>query len=73
MSAAFIMTQTACLLIFGQGTRIWRTKYILLAGIFVFELGSLICAVSQNVTTLIIGRAVSGVGAAAMRECRYAS
>lgn len=69
VSAAFVMTQTASLLCFGQGTRFWRTKYVLLAGIFVFELGSLICAVSQNVTTLIVGRAVSGVGAAAMCEC----
>ena len=28
----------------------------------VFEVGSLVCAVAQNPTTLIIGRAIAGVG-----------
>lgn len=29
---------------------------------FVFEVGSLICAVAPNPTTLIVGRAIAGVG-----------
>lgn len=29
----------------------------------VFETGSLVCAVAQNPTTLIVGRAVAGLGA----------
>lgn len=32
--------------------------------IFIFELGSLICAVAQSSVTLIVGRAVAGVGGA---------
>jgi MFS family permease len=35
-----------------------------LIGIFIFELGSLICAVAQDPVTLIVGRAIAGVGAA---------
>jgi MFS family permease len=31
---------------------------------FIFEVGSLICGVSQNPTTLIAGRAVAGLGGA---------
>ncbi|KAF3404136.1 Efflux pump roqT, partial [Talaromyces pinophilus] len=34
--------------------------------IFLFELGSLICGVAQNSVTLIIGRAVAGMGSAAI-------
>jgi MFS family permease len=31
---------------------------------FIFELGSLICAIAKNPTTLIAGRAVAGLGGA---------
>lgn len=37
-----------------------------LGAIAIFELGSLICAVAQNSVTLIVGRAVAGVGSAAL-------
>jgi MFS family permease len=33
-----------------------------LVGILVFELSSIICAVAQNPATLIVGRAIQGVG-----------
>lgn len=33
-----------------------------LIAMFVFEVGSLICAVAPNPTTLIVGRAIAGVG-----------
>lgn len=41
-----------------------RWSYIVL--LLIFELGSIICAVARNSTTLIIGRAVAGVGAAGL-------
>jgi MFS family permease len=37
-----------------------------LGSIFIFELGSLICAVSQNPTTFIVGRAIAGLGASGL-------
>lgn len=37
---------------------------MILIAIGVFELGSLICGVAQNSVTLIVGRAVTGLGAA---------
>lgn len=66
VSTSFVMTQTATLLQFGAGLRIWRAKHVLLAAIGLFELGSLLCGVAPNITALIVGRAISGVGAAGM-------
>ena len=56
------------LLFYGQLLRIFPAKWILVMAIITFELGSLVCGVSQNVDQLIAGRAVSGFGAAGI--CR---
>lgn len=37
-------------------------KTAFLASIFIFEVGSLICGVAQNSATLIVGRAIAGLG-----------
>ncbi|KZP21398.1 MFS general substrate transporter [Athelia psychrophila] len=66
VASAFILAQTVFLLFFGQLMRIIPAKYVLLASVFIFEAGSLVCALSGNVDQLIAGRAVSGVGAAGM-------
>ncbi|KAF7336207.1 Major facilitator transporter-like protein [Mycena venus] len=54
------------LLFFGQLLRIFPAKWVLVATIFIFELGSLLCALARNMGTLIAGRTVSGLGAAGM-------
>jgi predicted MFS family arabinose efflux permease len=54
--------QSAC----GKFYRYFPLKSSFLGGIFIVELGSLICAVSQNSVTLNVGRAIAGVGAAAV-------
>lgn len=41
-----------------------NVKFVLLAAIVIFEIGSIICAAAPNSTTLIIGRAIAGLGAA---------
>lgn len=66
VSSAFVLTQTPFLLVFGQVLRLFKAKYILLMAIVVFEVGSLICGVAPDVYVLIVGRAISGVGAAGM-------
>ncbi|KZP04167.1 MFS general substrate transporter [Athelia psychrophila] len=66
VASAFILAQTVFLLFFGQLMRIIPAKYVLLTSVFIFEAGSLVCALSGNVDQLIAGRAVSGVGAAGM-------
>jgi MFS family permease len=42
-----------------------------LASIFIFEVGSLICAVANNSTTLIVGRAIAGMGGAGIASGSY--
>lgn len=56
------MTQCGLILLVGQLLTVIKSKYILLAAIFFFELGSLICAVAQSMPVLIFGRAVQGIG-----------
>ncbi|KDE04644.1 hypothetical protein, variant [Microbotryum lychnidis-dioicae p1A1 Lamole] len=64
VSSAFILTQTGFLLPSGQLLRVWPAKHCLLIAIVLFEVGSALCAGAPNVYALIVGRAISGVGAA---------
>ncbi|KAF5355236.1 hypothetical protein D9758_005990 [Tetrapyrgos nigripes] len=66
ISTSFIMSQTVFLLLFGQSLRIHPSKYNLMGAMVIFEIGSLVCALSQDVNTLIAGRVVSGFGAAGL-------
>ncbi|KAJ6577047.1 transporter [Mycena vulgaris] len=64
VASSFVLAQTVFLLFYGQILRIFPAKWILVSAITIFETGSLVCGVSQNVNQLIAGRTVSGVGAA---------
>ena len=55
----------------GKAYKYFDLKYTFLASIFVFELGSLVCAVAPNSTALIAGRAVAGLGAAGIGTGAY--
>jgi MFS family permease len=43
-------------------------RYAFLSFVMVFELGSLICAVSQSSTMLVVGRAVAGMGGSGIQN-----
>ncbi|KAE9383451.1 MFS general substrate transporter [Gymnopus androsaceus JB14] len=64
VAASFLLAQTVFLLLYGQILRIFPSKWVLIASITIFEIGSLVCALAQNVNVLITGRTVSSVGAA---------
>src|SRR4051794_32972780 len=49
---------------FGKIFKFFPLKQSFLASIFIFELGSLICAVAPNENAFIVGRAIAGVGGA---------
>ncbi|KAJ7339008.1 ABC transporter [Mycena albidolilacea] len=66
VATSFILTQTVFMLFYGQVLRIYPAKWVLISSIIIFEIGSLLCGVAQNVDELIAGRAVSGLGAAGM-------
>ncbi|KAJ6577048.1 transporter [Mycena vulgaris] len=66
VASSFVLAQTIFILFYGQVLRIFPAKWILVSAIAIFEIGSLLCGVSQNVNQLIAGRTVSGLGAAGL-------
>jgi MFS family permease len=59
----YFLTQVGLILLAGQLLTVLKAKWVLLSAIFFFELGSLLCAVAQNMNVLIFARAVQGIGA----------
>jgi MFS family permease len=49
---------------FGRVFTLFSVKKAYLTALFLFEIGSLLCGVSRNSITLIIGRAIAGFGSA---------
>ncbi|WVR06017.1 hypothetical protein IAU60_003045 [Kwoniella sp. DSM 27419] len=62
----YFLTQCGLILLVGQLLTVIKAKWMLLGAVFFFELGSLICAVSKDMNTMIGGRAVQGIGASGM-------
>ncbi|KAL2257810.1 hypothetical protein VTK26DRAFT_9135 [Humicola hyalothermophila] len=62
--SAFFMTLGGFQSTWGKVFKYFDLKFGFLAAFFIFEVGSLICAVAPTSTALIIGRAIAGVGAA---------
>ena len=69
--SAFFLTIAAFQSTWGKGYKYFPLKITFMLSIFFFELGSLICAVSQSSTTLIVGRAVQGMGGAGIASGAY--
>ncbi|KAF5505788.1 Efflux pump aflT [Colletotrichum siamense] len=64
--SASLVASTALQLPYGKAYAQFNVKWIYLGSLVVFEAGSVLCAVAPNSGTLIAGRVVSGVGAAAL-------
>ncbi|KAL4747082.1 hypothetical protein BDW72DRAFT_23669 [Aspergillus terricola var. indicus] len=62
--SAYFLTSTALQPSYGRLYKIFSAKWAFLCAVFLFELGSLICAVAPSSTVLIVGRAVAGIGVA---------
>lgn len=62
-AAAYRLTVCAFQFMFGKMYRLWSLKRVFMMTIVIFELGSLVCALSPTSTALIIGRAIQGLGA----------
>ena len=58
--SAFFLTLGAFQSTWGKAYKYFPLKASFLVSIAIFELGSLICAVAPNSTTLIVGRAIAG-------------
>ncbi|KAJ5305715.1 hypothetical protein PENANT_c041G09073 [Penicillium antarcticum] len=64
--SSYLLTTCAVTLTFGKLYTFYSIKLIYLAALFVFEIGSLVCATTPTSVGLICGRAVAGLGAAGL-------
>ncbi|KAJ3492065.1 hypothetical protein NLG97_g5474 [Lecanicillium saksenae] len=62
--AAYLLTTCAVQLIYGKLYTFYSVKWVYLSGIFLFEVGSLVCGATPTSVGLIIGRAIAGLGSA---------
>ncbi|PWZ03581.1 LOW QUALITY PROTEIN: MFS general substrate transporter [Testicularia cyperi] len=60
--SAYLLTSTCFQPLFGRLYGRFTVKWVFLASLFIFEIGSLICGVAQDSTTFIVGRAIAGLG-----------
>jgi EmrB/QacA subfamily drug resistance transporter len=65
-SSAYLLCSCAFQLLFGKFYARFNKKYVFLTGLLLFEVGSVLCGAAPNSTTLIVGRAVAGLGAAGL-------
>lgn len=64
--SAYFITVGGFQTTWGKAYKYFSLKYTFLLSIGIFELGSLICGVAPSSTTLIVGRAIAGVGGAGL-------
>jgi MFS family permease len=64
--SAYLLVTSAFILSFGKIYTYYSVKWTYLISLGLFELGSLICAITPSSAGLIVGRAVSGLGSAGL-------
>ncbi|CAK7225719.1 hypothetical protein SCUCBS95973_005958 [Sporothrix curviconia] len=62
--SAYLLTSASFQLFFGRLYAEFSIKWIFLAALVIFEVGSIVCATAPNSPALIVGRALGGLGAA---------
>jgi EmrB/QacA subfamily drug resistance transporter len=72
ITTAYMVASTVLVPIYGKLSDSFGRKPILLVGIVIFLLGSLLCGFSHSSATLILSRAVQGVGSAALFTSAFA-
>lgn len=64
--SSYLLTTCCVTLIFGKLYTFYSIKWIYLIALSIFEVGSLVCAVTPTSIGLICGRAIAGLGAAGL-------
>ncbi len=70
--SAFFLTMAAFQPFWGKIFQFFDLKIMYFLAIFIFEVGSLICALARSSTMLIVGRAIAGVAGAGVSGGGYA-
>ncbi|KAJ5786450.1 major facilitator superfamily transporter [Penicillium pulvis] len=66
LGVAFVLASSATIITWGKLYGIFSAKWIYLASVVLFEVGSAVCGAAPNMNAFIIGRAVAGLGGAGM-------
>ncbi|KAH8881157.1 MFS general substrate transporter [Thozetella sp. PMI_491] len=69
--SAFFVTIGGFQSTWGKAYKYFPLKTTFLLSIFIFEVGSLVCAVAPSSAALIVGRAIAGLGAAGVSSGTY--
>ncbi|KAK1759646.1 putative transporter [Echria macrotheca] len=64
--AAYLLSTTALQPTYGSVYRMFSIKWTYLMAVFIFEIGSLVCALAPTSNAFIVGRAVAGMGTAGL-------
>ncbi|KAL1887754.1 hypothetical protein Sste5346_009992 [Sporothrix stenoceras] len=62
IGSAYLLSNAATAPSWGKISDIWGRKPVILGAVAIFWIGSLLCAVSRNMTMLIVARAIQGIG-----------
>ncbi|QSZ33512.1 hypothetical protein DSL72_005080 [Monilinia vaccinii-corymbosi] len=62
--SAYLLTCSSFQLLFGKFYTFWAVKTVLLSSVLLFEVGSIVCGAAPSSVAFIVGRAISGMGAA---------
>ncbi|KAJ5929975.1 Efflux pump dotC [Penicillium verhagenii] len=62
IAASYLLANASCIPLWGKVSDIWGRKPIILSANVLFLIGSLICALAKNLSMIIAGRAVQGIG-----------
>ncbi|MCJ1353413.1 MAG: hypothetical protein MMC33_003399 [Icmadophila ericetorum] len=65
-ASAYLLLLAAFQLFYGKLYVRFSSKVVFLVALFIFEVGSLICATAPNSIAFILGRAIAGLGAAGL-------
>ncbi|EUC43791.1 hypothetical protein COCMIDRAFT_99949 [Bipolaris oryzae ATCC 44560] len=60
--SSYMLTAAGFILLYGRVYTFFSTKTVFLSGIFLFEIGSVVCGAATSSTMLIVGRAIAGLG-----------
>ncbi|ORY41967.1 MFS general substrate transporter [Rhizoclosmatium globosum] len=66
VGSAYMVTSAGFATLYGRFADIFGRKWVFMFAMAMFEIGSLICGVAQTMETLIVGRAIAGVGGGGM-------
>ena len=71
VSSAYMVTEMAGMPIFGKLSDMYGRKRFFMFGMVLFFMGSILCGTSQNITQLIIYRAIQGIGGGALAPIAF--